>query len=218
MAMRDLGRQMHCDPSFVTAIADMLEKRGLARREASTADRRIKNLVLTREGVGTRAGHESLPAGPEPVGQDAPPLGIELGEHVVEQQQRPRPAPFLEQLRLAEQERQHRQALLALRTERPQIALAGKDADVVQMRAEAGRAALEVAIGAGCEVVGGGRCPLVCQLSIAEPELFGALAEARPQQVDCLRAPLDELGAKPTDLLVPGSERVAGGEPLRHPP
>ncbi len=54
MAMRDLGRHMHCDPSFVTAIADLLEKRGLARREASTADRRIKNLVLTQEGVGLR--------------------------------------------------------------------------------------------------------------------------------------------------------------------
>ena len=54
MAMRDLGKFMHCDPSFVTAIADLLEKRGLARREASTADRRIKNLVLTPEGVGLR--------------------------------------------------------------------------------------------------------------------------------------------------------------------
>jgi len=54
MAMRDLGKHMHCDPSFVTAIADLLEKRGLARREASTADRRIKNLVLTPEGVGLR--------------------------------------------------------------------------------------------------------------------------------------------------------------------
>jgi DNA-binding MarR family transcriptional regulator len=54
MAMRDLGKYMHCDPSFVTAIADLLEKRGLARREASTADRRIKNLVLTQEGVGLR--------------------------------------------------------------------------------------------------------------------------------------------------------------------
>jgi DNA-binding MarR family transcriptional regulator len=54
MAMRDLGKNLHCDPSFVTAIADLLEKRGLARREASTADRRIKNLVLTREGVGLR--------------------------------------------------------------------------------------------------------------------------------------------------------------------
>ena len=54
MAMRDLGKYMHCDPSFVTAIADLLEKRGLARREACTADRRIKNLVLTAEGVGLR--------------------------------------------------------------------------------------------------------------------------------------------------------------------
>src|SRR5262244_1882409 len=54
MAMRDLGKYMHCDPSFVTAIADLLEKRGLARREASTADRRIKNLVLTEDGVALR--------------------------------------------------------------------------------------------------------------------------------------------------------------------
>ena len=55
MAMRDLGRHMHCDPSFVTATADLVEKRGLARREASTADRRIKHLVLTQEGVGLRS-------------------------------------------------------------------------------------------------------------------------------------------------------------------
>jgi DNA-binding MarR family transcriptional regulator len=54
MAMRDLGRRLHCDPSFVTAIADLMEKHGLARREASTTDRRIKNLVLTAAGVGLR--------------------------------------------------------------------------------------------------------------------------------------------------------------------
>ncbi len=54
MTMRDLGRHMHCDPSFVTAIADLLEKHGLARREAGTADRRIKNLVLTDEGTALR--------------------------------------------------------------------------------------------------------------------------------------------------------------------
>ena len=50
MAMRDLGKLLHCDPSFVTTIADMLEKHGLARREACVADRRIKNLVLTQAG------------------------------------------------------------------------------------------------------------------------------------------------------------------------
>jgi DNA-binding MarR family transcriptional regulator len=50
MAMKDLGKRMHCDPSFVTAVADMLEKRGLARREAHPGDRRIKNLILTGDG------------------------------------------------------------------------------------------------------------------------------------------------------------------------
>jgi MarR family transcriptional regulator, organic hydroperoxide resistance regulator len=54
MAMRDLGRKMHCDPSFVTAIADLLEKQGLARREPCLADRRIKNLVLTSVGMKMR--------------------------------------------------------------------------------------------------------------------------------------------------------------------
>ena len=51
MAMKELGKRMHCDPSFVTLVTDMLEKRGLARREPHLADRRIKNVVLTDDGV-----------------------------------------------------------------------------------------------------------------------------------------------------------------------
>ena len=51
MAMKDLGQRMHCDPSFVTSIADMLEKRGLAVREPDPADRRVKRLVLTSAGL-----------------------------------------------------------------------------------------------------------------------------------------------------------------------
>jgi DNA-binding MarR family transcriptional regulator len=54
LPMKELGRRMRCDPSFVTSIADSLEKRGLARREPNPADRRIKNLVLTAEGVELR--------------------------------------------------------------------------------------------------------------------------------------------------------------------
>jgi DNA-binding MarR family transcriptional regulator len=50
MAMKELGKRMHCDPSFVTLVADMLEKRGLARREPHPADRRVKNIVLTSDG------------------------------------------------------------------------------------------------------------------------------------------------------------------------
>jgi DNA-binding MarR family transcriptional regulator len=50
LAMKDLGRRLHCDPSFVTGIADMLEKRGLAARESDPGDRRVKRLVLTPAG------------------------------------------------------------------------------------------------------------------------------------------------------------------------
>jgi DNA-binding MarR family transcriptional regulator len=54
MAMKELGRRLHCDPSFVTVIADGLEKRGLARREAHPGDRRIRNIVLTDAGAEMR--------------------------------------------------------------------------------------------------------------------------------------------------------------------
>jgi MarR family transcriptional regulator, organic hydroperoxide resistance regulator len=54
MTMKELGQRMSCDPSFVTSVADALEKRGLARREPSQRDRRSKNIVLTAEGVSVR--------------------------------------------------------------------------------------------------------------------------------------------------------------------
>ncbi|MBO0807811.1 MAG: MarR family transcriptional regulator [Actinobacteria bacterium] len=50
LPMKELGRRMHCDPSFVTSVADMLASRGLATREADPADRRVKRLVLTADG------------------------------------------------------------------------------------------------------------------------------------------------------------------------
>ncbi len=51
VTMKDLGEQMHCDRSFITMIADTLEERGLARREPNDTDRRVKNLVLTPDGL-----------------------------------------------------------------------------------------------------------------------------------------------------------------------
>jgi DNA-binding MarR family transcriptional regulator len=59
MTMKELGQRMACDPSFVTSIADALEKHGLARREPSLKDRRSKNIVLTPEG-------EAVPRDPGP--------------------------------------------------------------------------------------------------------------------------------------------------------
>jgi DNA-binding MarR family transcriptional regulator len=52
--MKDLAQRMGCDASFVTTLADNLEKRGFVRREPSMRDRRVKNLVLTEAGVAAR--------------------------------------------------------------------------------------------------------------------------------------------------------------------
>jgi MarR family transcriptional regulator, organic hydroperoxide resistance regulator len=54
LAMKELAQRMGCDASFITAIADTLEKRGFVHREPSQRDRRIKNLVLTSEGTSAK--------------------------------------------------------------------------------------------------------------------------------------------------------------------
>jgi MarR family transcriptional regulator, organic hydroperoxide resistance regulator len=54
LTMKELGLRMVCDPSFVTSVADALEKHGLARREPSQHDRRSKTIVLTEEGAKVR--------------------------------------------------------------------------------------------------------------------------------------------------------------------
>ena len=51
--MRGLAALLVCDASNVTGIVDRLEARGLVRREADTADRRVKNVVATDEGRDT---------------------------------------------------------------------------------------------------------------------------------------------------------------------
>jgi len=69
VTMKDLGQRLHCDPSFVTMIADALEQRGLAKREANPADRRIKNLVLTPRGQEVKATLERETLGEMPWSQ-----------------------------------------------------------------------------------------------------------------------------------------------------
>src|SRR5258708_4389957 len=66
VTMKDLGHRLHCDPSFVTMIADALEQRGLAKREANPTDRRIKNLVLTPRGHEVKATLEQQVLGEMP--------------------------------------------------------------------------------------------------------------------------------------------------------
>jgi len=51
--MGELAQALHCDSSNITGIVDRLEERGLARREPA-ADRRVKMLVLTKDGERVR--------------------------------------------------------------------------------------------------------------------------------------------------------------------
>jgi DNA-binding MarR family transcriptional regulator len=54
MSMKELAQQMGCDASFITSVADTLERRGFARRAPSQRDRRVKNLVLTEDGIAAK--------------------------------------------------------------------------------------------------------------------------------------------------------------------
>lgn len=50
VSMGELARGFGCDPSYITALVDDLDERGLARRELAPYDRRVKIVVLTEAG------------------------------------------------------------------------------------------------------------------------------------------------------------------------
>lgn len=50
LAMKELAQRMGCDASFITTIADNLEKHGFLHRQPGQKDRRVKILALTPEG------------------------------------------------------------------------------------------------------------------------------------------------------------------------
>ena len=57
--MYTLAEQIRCDASMVTWLVDRLEERGLVERRSSATDRRIKTVVLTREGADFRKRFEA---------------------------------------------------------------------------------------------------------------------------------------------------------------
>jgi DNA-binding MarR family transcriptional regulator len=50
VSMGEMAKGLGCDPSYVTALVDDLDERGLARREPAPYDRRVKIVALTDEG------------------------------------------------------------------------------------------------------------------------------------------------------------------------
>jgi DNA-binding MarR family transcriptional regulator len=51
VAMRDLADRWACDASYITALVDGLEQRGMAERRPSPGDRRVKAVALTDAGL-----------------------------------------------------------------------------------------------------------------------------------------------------------------------
>jgi DNA-binding MarR family transcriptional regulator len=50
MPMSALAEALHCDNSNITGIVDRLEAAGLAERRPDARDRRVKAVVLTKDG------------------------------------------------------------------------------------------------------------------------------------------------------------------------
>lgn len=51
LSLGELARDIRCDASYATNLADRLEERGLVERRVSGSDRRVKELVPTAEGL-----------------------------------------------------------------------------------------------------------------------------------------------------------------------
>ena len=120
--------------------------------------------------------------------RSAAPSLVQLREHVVEQKKWRRRAAVGDQLRLREQEREHGQPLLSLRAVAAQVAPAGADPDLVQMRPEPGRAPLEILLEPRLESLGARRLGLVQQprrrpVRALRPVRRTAAAAPRPPRV-----------------------------------
>src|SRR6478736_7965719 len=74
--MGDLAKELRCDASNVTWLADRLEARGFVERHTAPTDRRVKTLSLTDAGrAAHEQAHELLRAPPAPLlGLSAPEL------------------------------------------------------------------------------------------------------------------------------------------------
>jgi DNA-binding MarR family transcriptional regulator len=73
MPQREAALQLGYDPSNITALADVLEARGLVERRLDPADRRVKTLARTAEGERlVRELDESLARPPEALNRLSP--------------------------------------------------------------------------------------------------------------------------------------------------
>ena len=53
-SMREFAQRLSCDPSSLTFLADRLAEKGLLERQPDPENRRVKRLVLTKDGLDMR--------------------------------------------------------------------------------------------------------------------------------------------------------------------
>jgi len=176
--------------------------------------------VPSRSDAGAVSAAIALPATP---GQAAwmraaqPALRVELGHHVVEQQQRRAVVHPEQDLALGEQQREQGDALLPLRAERAQRAAGVRQVQLVPVRAVRGEAALDVGLTPlaklGAQALGavGARARLVRQLArLGQAELRGDAGKGLRQALGGLPARLHQLPADLRELAVPRVEQMGG--------
>src|ERR671937_623631 len=101
-----------------------------------------------------------------------------------------------DQLGLGEKESEHAQPLLALRPKGAQIAVTGKQLDVVEVRAGSSGPAREVTLEPSLQILRARRLRLVARACTWEPELVRPLCEVRLQERNRLATTCDDLSGK----------------------
>jgi DNA-binding MarR family transcriptional regulator len=86
--MRELAHSLRCDASQLTEIVDRLEALGLAERRVSATDRRVREVVLTPEGVEAQARVQAAMFKPPDallaLSEREQRMLLTIGEHLVE--------------------------------------------------------------------------------------------------------------------------------------
>ncbi|HEY5383778.1 MAG TPA: MarR family winged helix-turn-helix transcriptional regulator [Acidimicrobiales bacterium] len=97
VSMGDMARGIGVDPSYITALVDDLDARGLARREPAPYDRRVKIIVLTEAGRTVAADIDQVLSVPPAAFSCLPPAELrqlrDLLDKVVEAQEADRAVP-----------------------------------------------------------------------------------------------------------------------------
>ena len=174
---------------------------------------------LERQSVGAGGGHDGLADPADPLPRAIRRRAASSSESTSSSRTSGGVSPRADDhLGLGEQEREHREPLLALGAVSAQVAVARADGDVVEVGSEAGDAAFEVAIEASLERRDGRGLAGVASVAAGRPSSPARSREGGRQQPDRLAPRCDQRLAEARDLLGPRRDRIARRDADRDAP